>query len=87
MAEGIAARLTKLIQMGLYIPSGIYKNGLQMATRLEWDENKNRANRAKHAIAFETAALVFEVQTLSRVKIARSRANNAGKRSVMQKAY
>ena len=60
MAEGIAARLTKLFQMGLYIPSGIYENGLQMATRLEWDENKNRANRAKHAIAFETAALVFE---------------------------
>jgi hypothetical protein len=26
----------------------------------EWDENKNQANRAKHGISFETAALVFE---------------------------
>jgi uncharacterized DUF497 family protein len=28
--------------------------------RLEWDEAKNRQNLAKHGIAFETAALVFE---------------------------
>jgi len=25
----------------------------------EWDENKNVANKAKHGIDFETAALVF----------------------------
>jgi uncharacterized DUF497 family protein len=31
-----------------------------MAARLEWDENKNRTNRSKHGIEFETAALVFE---------------------------
>lgn len=31
-----------------------------MATRLDWDENKNRTNRSRHGIAFETAALVFE---------------------------
>lgn len=29
-------------------------------TRYEWDENKNRANRAKHGISFETAILVFQ---------------------------
>lgn len=28
--------------------------------RFEWDENKNEANRAKHGVSFETAALVFE---------------------------
>jgi uncharacterized protein len=27
--------------------------------RFEWDENKNRANRAKHGISFETAILAF----------------------------
>jgi len=26
---------------------------------IEWDENKNRANRAKHHVSFETAQLVF----------------------------
>jgi uncharacterized DUF497 family protein len=31
-----------------------------VATRFEWDENKNRRNRAKHKISFETAAKVFE---------------------------
>jgi len=30
-----------------------------MATRLEWDENKNHANRRKHGIDFTTAARVF----------------------------
>jgi uncharacterized DUF497 family protein len=28
--------------------------------RFEWDEVKNRANRAKHKISFETAVLVFD---------------------------
>jgi uncharacterized DUF497 family protein len=28
--------------------------------RFEWDEEKNRRNRAKHGVGFETAALVFE---------------------------
>ncbi|HEV2490416.1 MAG TPA: BrnT family toxin [Candidatus Acidoferrales bacterium] len=28
--------------------------------RFTWDENKNRRNRAKHGISFETAALVFD---------------------------
>ena len=26
----------------------------------EWDERKNRANRAKHKVSFETATLVFD---------------------------
>jgi uncharacterized DUF497 family protein len=28
--------------------------------RCEWDEQKNRTNRAKHGVSFETAQLVFE---------------------------
>ena|SRR5947209_944714 len=28
--------------------------------RLVWDEKKNRQNRARHKISFETAALAFE---------------------------
>jgi len=28
--------------------------------RLEWDAKKNRRNRAKHRVSFETAALVFD---------------------------
>jgi uncharacterized DUF497 family protein len=31
-----------------------------MATRFAWDEKKNRANRRKHRIGFETALLVFD---------------------------
>jgi len=27
--------------------------------RFSWDERKNRANRRKHGVSFETAALVF----------------------------
>ncbi|MDO9309030.1 MAG: BrnT family toxin [Deltaproteobacteria bacterium] len=27
---------------------------------LEWDENKNRINKAKHGISFEMASTVFE---------------------------
>lgn len=28
--------------------------------RIVWDDEKNRSNRAKHKVSFETAALVFE---------------------------
>ena len=28
--------------------------------RFEWDQKKNEANRRKHGVSFETAALVFE---------------------------
>jgi uncharacterized DUF497 family protein len=28
--------------------------------RFEWDEQKNRRNRRKHGVGFETAALVFD---------------------------
>jgi uncharacterized DUF497 family protein len=28
--------------------------------RFEWDETKNRRNRRKHGVSFETAELVFE---------------------------
>ena len=28
--------------------------------RFEWDENKNRGNRKKHGVGFETAKLVFD---------------------------
>jgi len=31
-----------------------------VATRFEWDDNKNRMNRAKHGVPFETARRVFE---------------------------
>ena len=29
-------------------------------TRFSWDERKNRANRRKHGVSFETATRVFE---------------------------
>ena len=29
----------------------------------EWDENKDRANRRKHGLSFETASLVFRYPT------------------------
>lgn len=32
----------------------------RMTARFEWDEEKNRANKRKHGISFETAAYVFE---------------------------
>lgn len=28
--------------------------------KIEWDENKNRKNKGKHGVSFETASLVFE---------------------------
>ena len=33
----------------------------------EWDEDKNRANRAKHGIDFDEAALIFRGITLTRI--------------------
>jgi uncharacterized DUF497 family protein len=30
------------------------------AMNFEWDERKNRGNRAKHGVSFEAATLVFE---------------------------
>lgn len=33
---------------------------IQVAVRLEWDENKNRANIVKHGIHFAAVAPVFE---------------------------
>lgn len=33
---------------------------IRFLMRFTWDENKNRANRAKHDISFETARLAFE---------------------------
>jgi uncharacterized protein len=32
---------------------------IQMAVRCEWDENKNRANIAKHGVSFADAVAVF----------------------------
>jgi uncharacterized DUF497 family protein len=28
--------------------------------RIDWDDTKNRANRSKHGVSFETARLVFD---------------------------
>ncbi len=28
--------------------------------KFEWDQDKNRANRVKHGVSFETASLVFD---------------------------
>ncbi len=33
----------------------------------EWDEEKNKTNRAKHGIAFEEAALIFRGLTLTEI--------------------
>ena len=40
----------------VYIQMGIYSDPLGFA----WDERKNRANRKKHRVSFETAALAFD---------------------------
>src|SRR5260370_42438953 len=37
----------------------MYKR-ISTAMVFEWDERKNRRNRAKHAVSFELATLVFE---------------------------
>jgi hypothetical protein len=33
---------------------------IHMAIRFEWDEEKNRTNRLKHGVSFETATQVFD---------------------------
>ena len=40
----------------MYIQMSIYEDDVEFA----WDERKNRANRKKHRISFETATLVFD---------------------------
>ncbi len=35
-------------------------NQIATAMVFEWDERKNRANRAKHGVSFEAATLVFD---------------------------
>ena len=70
-------------RFGWYIPFCIYA----MATRLEWDENKNRTNRSKHGIRFEAAALVFEDPNLITRQDRDVEGNYAGKRSAMRKAF
>ena len=42
--------------MLLYIHISHYKATVEFA----WDERKNRANKQKHGISFETATLVFD---------------------------
>jgi uncharacterized protein len=34
-------------------------NGIVMATRFEWDQEKNRQNHLKHGVTFELAQLAF----------------------------
>jgi hypothetical protein len=36
-----------------------------MPTQFEWDEEKNRANQAKHGISFEEASAVFDSPLLT----------------------
>lgn len=36
-----------------------------MPTRFEWDEKKNRGNRAKHGIGFEEAKAIFDGPVLT----------------------
>jgi uncharacterized protein len=40
----------------MYIQMSIYEDEVEFT----WDERKNRANRKKHRITFETATLVFD---------------------------
>jgi uncharacterized DUF497 family protein len=40
----------------MYIQMSIYEDDEEFT----WDERKNRANRKKHRISFETASLVFD---------------------------
>jgi uncharacterized protein len=40
----------------MYIQMSIYEDEVEFT----WDERKNRANRKKHRISFETATLVFD---------------------------
>lgn len=40
--------------------------------RWSWDDNKNRVNRQKHGLGFETAALVFDDPLMAQRRDARS---------------
>jgi uncharacterized DUF497 family protein len=40
-----------------------------MEQYFEWDEAKNRKNQKKHDVSFETASLVFDDPTQSRIDI------------------
>ncbi len=43
------------------MPSCIYTFAItKSAVEFTWDEQKNRANRQKHGISFETAMRVFD---------------------------
>jgi uncharacterized DUF497 family protein len=48
----------------------------------EWDESKNRSNRAKHKVSFEAATLVFEdpraIDLLDRVEEGEQRWHTLG---------
>jgi hypothetical protein len=50
--------------------------------RFEWDEKKNQANRAKHKVSFETAALVFDdpraISVLGRIEEGEERWQTVG---------
>lgn len=35
-----------------------------MLLKFEWDEEKDRINRRKHGISFETASYVFKMSTI-----------------------
>jgi uncharacterized DUF497 family protein len=55
--------------------------------RAVWDEAKNRSNRKKHGISFDTAALVFfDPLHLSR-KDRSSKVKNDGRRSAWRMDY
>ena len=43
----------------MYVWYSMY-NQIATAMVFEWDERKNRANRAKHGVSFEAATLVFD---------------------------
>lgn len=40
--------------------SDIKKRRVMEELKFEWDEEKDRINRAKHGISFETASYVFD---------------------------
>jgi uncharacterized protein len=53
-----------------------------VAACFEWDENKNRANRAKHGISFDTAVTVFaDPNSIMRVDVEIDGERSGGRRS------
>jgi uncharacterized protein len=52
------------------------------AMLFEWDESKNRSNRAKHKVSFEAATLVFEdpraIDLLDRIEEGEERWHTVG---------